>query len=141
MREFETSTTINAAPGRIWSILTDVSAYPEWDPSCEKILGSVFLAAKLEVFSTLAPGRAFSVRVTQLVPNELMTWSGGLPLGLFRGVRTFRVRETGADTTQFTLREVLSGPMLNVIRSHLPDMSEPFDKFAKGLKQRAERGV
>ncbi len=140
MSEIETTTTIHAPLERIWGILTDVSAYPEWDPSCERIVGSVSLAAKLEVFSTLAPGRGFFVRVTELVPNELMTWSGGLPLGLLKGVRTFSLRETGAGAITFTLREVLRGPMLKVFRRHLPDMTEPFDKFARGLKDRAECG-
>lgn len=142
MRESAATITIHAPPERIWSILTDVSAYPEWDPACEKIVGRVSLGAKLEVFSTLVPGRGFSVTVTELAPNQKMTWSGGLPLGLFKGVRTFALRRgAGAGAAvDFTLHEILSGPMLKVIGGRMPDMTNPFDDFVSGLKRRAERG-
>jgi len=138
MREFEASIAITAEPERIWSILTELSSWPEWDPACERIEGRLELGAKLVVYSTLAPGRGFPVRVSELIPCEKMTWTGGMPLGLFRGVRTFTLRDRQRDSAVFTLHEVFSGPMLKLIGGRLPDMTDPFAQFVKGLKHRAE---
>ncbi len=66
-----------------------------------------------------------------------MTWSGGMPLGLFKGVRTFTLaREAGA--TRFTMREVYSGPLAPLIGRSIPDLGPSFTQVANGLKARAE---
>ena len=41
-----------------------------------------------------------------------MTWRGGMPLGLFTGVRTYRLAPDGDGVTRFTMREEFSGPLL-----------------------------
>lgn len=140
MKEFSATTTIEAAPERIWAVLMNTSAYPEWDPYCDKIEGTIALGGKIKAFSTLSPGRAFPVKVTELVQNRKMVWSGGMPLGLFKGERTFTLTPKGAGTTEFTVREVFSGPMLAIIGRSLPDMAEPFAAFAAGLKKKSEEG-
>ena len=79
------------------------------------------------------------MQVTEFAPGERMTWSGGMPLGLFKGVRTFRLApENGA--TRFTMREEYTGPMLPLIWRSMPDLGPSFEQFARGLKARAERG-
>ena len=44
---------------------------------------------KIKVVSKANPGRVFPVKVTEFTPGARMTWSGGMPLGLSKGVRTF----------------------------------------------------
>lgn len=139
MKEFKASTTIDAPPEKIWAILIDGARWPEWDPSCDKIEGRIAAGEKVKAFTKLSPGRAFPVKVTEFVPNQKMTWSGGMPLGLFKGVRTFTLTPQGGKTA-FTLHEVFSGPMLALIGGSIPDMSEAFEKFVQGLKRRAEAG-
>ncbi len=68
-----------------------------------------------------------------------MAWTGGLPLGLFKGVRTFTLAPQGDDSTQFTLREEFSGPLLGLLSRSIPDMTATFEQFAAGLKRRAEQ--
>lgn len=138
MKSYETAIEIARPPEAVWPVLTDTAAYPEWDPNCERIEGDIAAGAKLEVYTTLSPGRAFPVRVTGFEPARSMTWTGGMPLGLFRGVRTFTLTPTGDEGTAFAMREVFSGPMLAFIGRSLPDMTEPFAQFAKGLKERVE---
>jgi len=140
MKEFTATTTIAAPPEAIWSILVDTPAYPDWDPFCDKIEGELGLGNTLKAFSKLSPGRGFKVKVTELDENRRMTWQGGMPFGLFKGVRTFTMRQAG-DSTAFELREVFSGPMLKLIGGSLPDMTEAFQQFCQGLKAHAERGV
>jgi len=135
--EYEAEISIDAPPEDVWAVLTAIDDYPEWDPYCERIEGELVLGQKIKAYSTLAPGRAFPVKVTTLDENSEMVWSGGMPLGLFKGVRTFTLepRDGGTD---FRIHEAFSGPMLFMIKKSLPDMTEPFQAFAKGLKERAE---
>ena len=135
--EYEASATIAAPPAKVWEVLTDVAKWPEWDPFCEKIEGELALGNKIKAFTKLSPGRAFPVKVTDLSAPQRMEWSGGMPLGLFKGVRTFTLEASGSGT-QFTMREEFSGPMLFLIGKSIPDMSEAFASFAQGLKQRSE---
>jgi len=138
MKEYSATTTINAPPETIWAILTDAAAYPAFDPSCERIEGKIAVGEKIRAFTKLSPGRAFPVKVTEIAPGERMTWSGGMPLGLFKGVRTFTTTPAPDGGVTFTVREVFSGPLLALIGKSIPDMTEPFRQFAAGLKARAE---
>jgi hypothetical protein len=137
MLEYKATTTIGAPAEKVWAVLTDTAKWPQWDPFCDKIEGELALGNKIKAFSKLSPGRAFPVKVIELVPNEKMTWSAKMPLGLFKGERTYVLRETDGGTV-FTMREVFSGPMLALMRKAIPNMTEAFDAFAKGLKGRAE---
>ncbi len=136
-KEFEARTTINAPADKVWSILIDTEAYPEWDPYCDRIEGQLALGNKIKAFSKLSPGRAFPVKVTQMTENQKMIWQGGMPLGLFKGVRTFSL-EPNTQGEEFRRHEVFSGPMLPLIAKSLPDMSGRFEEFVQGLKARAE---
>lgn len=135
MKEFRATTTIFASADKIWNILLDTGSWPEWDPFCDKIEGDVALGSKVTAFSKLSPGRGFGVKVVELDENKRMTWQGGMPLGLFKGVRTFTLAPKG-DAVEFTLHEQFTGLMSGLIP--LPDMTEAFQKFCEGLKQRAE---
>ena len=136
--KFEASTTIAAPADKIWGILIDTDKWPEWDPHCEKIEGDCEVGKKVKAFTKLAPGKAFPVKVEEMTPSQSMTWSGGMPLGLFKGVRTFKLNDNGDGTVDFELREEFSGLMLKMIGGSIPDMTVPFQDFVQGLKARAE---
>jgi hypothetical protein len=137
VKSYEASATIAAPPDAVWAILTDAPGYRDWDSGVRSVEGTIALGEKIKVVSETNPGRAFPVKVTQLEPGRAMTWSGGMPLGLFKGVRTFALTpEDGA--TRFTMREEYSGPLLPLIWRSMPDLQPSFDQFVTGLKARAE---
>lgn len=138
MKEFTATTTINARPEAIWAVLMDGSKYPEWDPSAERIEGKIAPGETIKAYTKLAPGRAFPAKINVFEPNKQMAWTGGMPLGLFKGVRTFTLTPKGNGAVEFTIREVFSGPLLGMIGKSLPDMTVPFQQFVEGLKKRAE---
>lgn len=138
MKDFQASATIQASPEAIWAILTDAKAYPKFDPNCERIEGTIKAGETIKAFSKLAPGRAFPVKVSEFVPKQKMAWSSGMPFGLFKGERTFVLKAAGNGATDFTVREIFSGPMMALIGGSIPDMTEPFKQFVEGLKARAE---
>lgn len=137
MKFYEADATIDAPPDRIWQILVAVGAYSTWDSGVERVEGQVAPGAKIKVYSEVNPGKAFPVRVSELVPGERMVWSGGMPLGLFKGVRTYSLSPAG-DATRFTMREEYTGLLLPLIWPSIPDLGPSFEKFATGLKRRAE---
>src|SRR3954462_12924199 len=89
MKSYESSATIDASPDAIWAILTDAPAYAAWDSGVERVEGTIAPGETIKVYSQANPGRAFPVKVTRFEAGRGMTWSGGMPLGLFKGVRTF----------------------------------------------------
>jgi hypothetical protein len=81
----------------------------------------------------------YPIKVVGFEPGRAMTWKGGMPLGLFKGIRTFELVPEAAGVTRFTMGERFNGALLPLIGRRLPDLGPSFEKFAKGLKQRAER--
>lgn len=137
MKFYESTALIQASPEKIWGILTDAAGYSQWDSGVERIEGTIAPGNTIKVFSKASPGRAFPVKVSQWEPPGRMLWSGGMPLGLFKGARTFTLEPEG-EATRFRMREEFSGPMLPLIWKSMPDLGPSFEQWAAGLKQRAE---
>ena len=85
------------------------------------------------------PKRTFKLKVSDVDAPRSMVWWDGMPLGLFKGVRTFTVAPQDDGGTVFSMEEVYSGALAGMITKSIPDMTESFEQFAEGLKQEAER--
>jgi hypothetical protein len=138
MKSFSAKTNIKASPETIWRILTDAPNYPAWDPGVDRIEGTIAPGEKITAYTKFSPNRAFPAKVTEFVPGQKMTWTGGMPLGLFKGVRTFTLTPKGDGSVDFFLREEFSGPLLPLIGRSIPDLTKNFEAFAAGLKAQAE---
>jgi uncharacterized protein YndB with AHSA1/START domain len=137
MEHYESAATIAATPEEVWAVLVDGASWPSWDSGVEAVEGRIAPGETVKIRSSAAPGRAFAVRVTAFEPPHRLEFSGGMPLGLFRGVRTYTL--TPADEgTLFRMREEYTGPMLRLIWRSMPDLQPSFDRFARGLKERVE---
>ncbi len=137
MKQFSAKTNIKASKEIIWAILTDAPNYPQWDPWVVRIEGTIAAGQSITAYTKLSP-RAFPVKVAVFEPEKKMTWVGGLPLGLFKGVRTFTLEPCSDGSIDFTVGEEFTGPLLPLFGKSLPDMTTPFADFAAGLKTRAE---
>ena len=140
MKSFEASAQIEASPDTIWAILTDAPNYATWDSGVVRVDGRIAPGERITVVSEVNPGRTFPVEVVEFSPGRRMVWSGGMPLGLFKGVRTFTLAPQGDAATQFTMREEYSGLLAPLIVRSIPDLNPSFTRFANGLKRRAEGG-
>ena len=138
MKEFKASILISASSDTIWSILTDAPSYPEWDPGMIKLEGTIAQGEKITAYTKISPDRAFPVTVDIVEKGKKMTWSSAMPLGAFSGVRTFTLDDQGNGTIKFTAHEQFTGWMLPLIGRTIPDLTESFENFVKGLKARAE---
>jgi len=137
MKIYATSIEIAAAREQVWNVLTqDLPC----DPNPFGILrfeGKVALDQKIKLWSEVSPKQAFRLKVSQFQNPQTMVWTGGMPLGLFVGRRTFRLLtiDTG---TRFEMQETFSGLMAGLITKSIPDLGPSFEKFAKTLKEKAE---
>lgn len=137
--EYRTSRHIDAPPDRVWAALLDVGSWPGWDTGVTKVEGTAVHGGRLKVFSEVSPGRAFPVRVAVDAPGRVMTWTGGMPLGLFKGVRTFEVAEAD-DGARLEVHEQFTGPLVGPMSKQMPDLQPTFEKFADGIKAHCEQG-
>ncbi len=140
MKSFSATTTIAASPDKIWKILTDAANFPNWEPNVIRIEGNIALGEKITVYTKLSPNRAFPVTVSEFVVGKKMVWSSAMPLGLFKGERTFTLTPVGKGkgTVEVVTREEFSGLLLPLIGRTIPDLTETFKNFAAGLKKQAE---
>ena len=140
MKEYTTTAVIDASPETVWAVLTDAAGYQEWNPEITGIAGRFALGERITAQVRLGSGavRSVTMRVTALEPPLRMEWTGGLPLGLFVGLRTFTVtpRGTGAE---FRLHLRMSGPLSSLILRSVGDRQPEVDSFSAALKRRAER--
>jgi hypothetical protein len=146
MKSFATSVTIRARPETVWALLTDAAGYPQWNSTVEKIDGRIAAGETVTVHAKAAPdtkasGRAFPLRVTEFVPPQRMVWTGGMPLGLFRGTRSYTLTPRTEGEVEFAMREEFSGLLAPLITRSIPDLQPAFDTFAADLKHRAERAA
>ena len=138
MLVYEASASIASPPERVWVVLTDGPALRQWDSGILRIEGAITPGGSFKLWSEVSPKRAFALTVADFEPPRKMVWKSGMPLGLFSGARTFTLTPT-AEGTAFTVREEFRGIMLPLIRRSMPDLQPSFDKFARGLKARAEQ--
>jgi hypothetical protein len=137
MKFYESSAVIDASPETIWSILTDAPKLSEWDSGIDRVEGRIAPGQTIKVYSKVSPGRAFPVKVIDFVPARGMRWSGGMPLRLFKGVRTFTLTPQERQT-RFNMREEYTGPLVGMMWKSMPDLGPSFQQFASGLKRQAE---
>jgi hypothetical protein len=135
---YAASRTIEAAPETVWGLLTEAAAYPTWNSTVLSLDGRIARGEKIGVVSTLNPKRTFTLTDTELDPPRRMVWADGMPLGLFRGERTYTLAPAGEGRTDFRMEEVFRGPLAPLITKMIPDMTDSFAEFADGLKRAAE---
>lgn len=139
MKFYEVTQTIDATPDQVWAVLSDGPGFVNWESGIVKFEGNIALGNKVKLFSEVSPERAFPLKVdTMDQPNKLV-FKGGMPLGLFKGVRTYTLSSEGGGT-KFHMREEFSGPLLGMIWKSMPDLQPSFEKFANGLKANVENG-
>ncbi|MBE7249018.1 MAG: SRPBCC domain-containing protein [Actinomycetospora chiangmaiensis] len=104
-RVSSTAIAIPARAGMVWSVLTDLESYPDWNPFIRRAEGQRRVGARWRLELTLN-GRSYRtvrVAVTCWEPGRRLTWCGGIRVPhLITGTHDFRIAETrqGVDLVQ-----------------------------------------
>jgi hypothetical protein len=136
MPTFEATTSVAAPADRVWDTLLRTERWTDWDTSLERVDGHLTDGGRLEI-RVRNQSRPFKLRVTTWEPHRRIVLTGGVPLGLFTGTRTYRLDEAGERTT-VTMRETYTGPLAGPIGRSIPDLQPAFDAFVEGLRGAAE---
>src|SRR6476646_6525430 len=128
---------IAAPPERVWAFLADSSTYGAWNRAVVSIDGTIATGHTISLVSIANPKRAFKLHVAEMAAPNRMVWSDGMPLGLFSGVRTYRV-EPRDGVTHFEMTEEYTGLLSGLFTKAIPDLTESFNVFVDSLKRAAE---
>ncbi|MDR7084407.1 hypothetical protein J2X01_003716 [Arthrobacter ginsengisoli] len=136
MKTVEAETLINARNATVWEIITDGGNYTVWDSGITRIDGELRNGGAVRVRTRTGGNRTFRLRIRQ-IPGEMMIWTGGLPLGLFKGVRTFTLTPH-RGMTHLRVTEKFTGPLLGLLHKSIPDIERAFAEYVLAVKKRAE---
>jgi uncharacterized protein YndB with AHSA1/START domain len=140
VKEYITVSSIRATPEVVWKVLTDATGYADWNPEIIGIDGRMALNERITARVKLGNGaiRRVPMRVTAFETPSRMEWTGGLPLGLFVGRRTFIVMPRDG-VVEFRMHLRMSGPLAPLILKSVGDRQPEIDSFSSALRAHVER--
>lgn len=142
MPEVRTSLFIAAPPERVWSVLTDFAAYPEWNTVISKARaelragGSMRFRIKIDQ----TPELAFTAKIVRFEPGRALAWRGGAPLvpALAWGEHYFEITPSDGGSL-LTHGEHFGGLLGLVMRGSAHGrVTRTYECFNHALKARAE---
>ncbi|WP_222268682.1 SRPBCC family protein [Modestobacter marinus] len=86
------------------------ATWSTWDSGVDAVEGRLAPGERIRIHTDAAP-LAFPVVVSAMDPPHRLVFTGGMPLGLFRGVRTDTLTPDEAGATRFVMREEFTGPL------------------------------
>ena len=140
MKQFTVSKHIAASPERVWAVLTDAGQLASGPLGITKLEGTIAPGQRLKLWTDATGSRAFTLEVKTFSSPREMTWEGGMPLNLFRGVRRFALTPKDGGV-EFSMTETFSGLMAPLIVKSIPDLTPSFERFATGLATLATRSA
>ena len=142
MKELRSQVEIEAPAERVWHVLTDFAAYPEWNPFIRRVSGRPEVEGHLVVRMQPSGTRGMTFRptVTKVEPDRQLRWLGHLLLpGIFDGEHIFEIEELEADRVRFVQREVFKGLLVPLLARSLDrDTQRGFEEMNRALRERAE---
>lgn len=142
-KEIKTQITIQAAPERIWEVLTQFDKYAGWNPFIKSIQGNAKVGEKIIV--RLEPpgakGMTFKPKVLAFETNKEFKWIGHLFFpGLFDGEHRFELIDNGNGTTTFIQAEKFKGILVRMLSKMLDGSTlNGFKAMNEQLKLEAEK--
>ena len=143
-RSIHSHQEVDARAKRVWDILTDFRAYPDWNPFVVEIAGIPRVGGRLSV--RIAPpggrGRTFGPTVLAADPHRELRWLGRLILPrLLDGEHVFTIAPLAAGRVRFSQRETFRGVLVPLVPETVWDgIRRGFEAMNAALKGRAEAG-
>ena len=141
MKLLETKIQIKASPEKIWSILTDLDQYTNWNPFITKAIGKVQVNEKLNVSISPPNGKKmiFKPTVKSVIENHKFSWLGQFIFpGIFDGEHIFIIEEN-KNGCLLIQKEYFSGLLVPLVWKNMENNTrEGFELMNNSLKQRAE---
>jgi hypothetical protein len=135
------STEIAASADRVWQVLTDLRAYPRWNPELTVVDGRAVTGETLTV-RLRSTGGTSTIRPTVRAadPGRELRWLSRYHDvgGLADGEHRFTIEPAGQGRIRFTQAETFRGIAVPFFRGTLAASCDRFDAMNAALKARAE---
>jgi hypothetical protein len=141
MRELRTQIEIDAPPERVWQVLTDFGAYPNWTPFIRSIEGELRVGARLKVRIEPPGGRGMTFRPTvrTVEPTRELRWLGRLFLPrLVDGEHRLALEPLPGGRSRFIQSERFRGLLVGLLTGTLTATKRGFEQMNEALKRRLE---
>jgi hypothetical protein len=140
------SVDIEATPDQVWGVLTDLHAYPEWNPFVTSATvtspdGRLRKGARLRnILHDRTGDTAFTPRVLTMEQDRELRWLGAVGFrGIADGEHRFTLRPIGPHLVRFTQSESFTGVAVPFVQGGLHSDTLPqFRAMNDALKRRVE---
>ncbi|HEV8651344.1 MAG TPA: SRPBCC domain-containing protein [Actinomycetes bacterium] len=142
-KQLHAQVDIQATPERVWHVLTDFAAYPEWNPFLAKASGTARRGERLTIRMQPVGSRGMTMRPTVLEadPGRQLRWIGHLLVsGVFDGEHRFTIEPLGQGRVRLVQQEQFRGLLVPLMARSLDRHTLPaFEQMNQALKRRAEQ--
>jgi hypothetical protein len=134
----ERAVDIAAPADKVWSVLTDFTAYPEWNPFMRKATGTPHKGEKLRVELTSGDSTmTFTPTVLAAEPGRELRWLGRVYVpGLLDGEHVFTLTPIPGGV-RLTQSETFSGVLVPFFGGAI-DVGDDFAAMNQALRDRVE---
>jgi len=142
MKEIRTEIIINAAPDKVWAVLTDFESYPDWNPFIKSISGPKKSGETLAMTAQLPDGMSMNFKplVLNFDENKEFRWIGVLLFkGLFDGEHYFILSANDDGTTTFVHGELFRGILVGLFSKMLLKTEQGFLLMNEAMKKKCEK--
>ena len=143
MKQISSEIEIDASPERVWQVLTDFSALPNWNPFIRSVEGDLNVGDRLKVYikASRGMGMSFKPTVLKVEPNRELRWIGRFLMpGMMDGEHSFIIEPLEDNQVRFVQSESFTGvlvPLMSAIgvfkNAHIG-----FGEMNEALKRQAE---
>ena len=133
---------IDAGPERVWQVLVDLAAYPEWNPFIVRAEGKLEEGSRLTLRMQPVGARGVTLRPTVLeaTAGHRLRWLGRIAVpGIFDAEHVFTIQAREGGGTRLVQSEEFRGLLVPLMARSLDRHTLPaFGAMNEALKQRAE---
>ncbi len=139
--EVEFRSDIDASPGEVWRLLSELESYPVWNSYSRRVTGLLAVGEIVKVEAHLGEEvRLVDNIVTRIEPEKVLCWRSQNWYGaLARGTRC-RFLEKTTNGVRLTHHEVMEGPLAWLIeRLYRPRIERGMRQVNADLERAAEQ--
>jgi hypothetical protein len=139
MKTVSSTIEIDTPLAEVWAVLTDLAAYPQWNPLFPQASGQIAVGGRLTLASRPTAERAMTIRpkVLAVQPAAELRWVSSLP-GIIGGAHSFTLTAVGGGT-RLVQSETFRGLLVPVSGKTMAAAEADFAALNRVLKQRVEQ--
>jgi hypothetical protein len=132
---------VMAPPEVVWSVISDIAAWPAWNPLYPKAEGTLRIGAQLTLELVLEGRKPQTIKpvILDWVPNEQIHWRLNLLSGLVKSTRYMEIEKLTETGCIFANGELFKGPLgPTAARTLRRPIRRGFAAMGEAVKARAE---